>query len=216
MPHVVGLELLNEPERGNMKLQGFYEKTIGELLPSVGPHFPIYVHDAWDTQHYAPWIAPQKGFIVLDHHLYRCFGGPDSDKDGDGQVRDLQENFGPYFKGLYDQAKGNLVVGEWSGGLRWDIIGHLPDEERDRHQRVWVHAQLELFKGSTAGWWFWNLKKEQGWDSSWSAKDEVRAEIMPANVGIGRFKGTPSQDVKNQAQSEAHGSSSCHFKSATC
>ena len=204
---MVGLELLNEPERGNIKLQGFYEQTISDIQRLVGPHFPIYVHDSWDTQHYAPWTGNRQGFVVLDHHLYRCFGGADSEFDGDGQVRNLQQGFSQQFNDWVNQAQGNLVVGEWSGALKWDIIGGLPGPERDRQQRVWVRAQLEMYEKSAAGWWFWCLKKGDGCDSSWSAKDEVQSEIMPNYVGIGRFKGPPSGEIKNTELQTAHGNS---------
>ncbi|ORX33689.1 cytoplasm protein [Kockovaella imperatae] len=212
VPHVIGLELLNEPARGENRLQGFYEETIRDIQKTIGPDFPIYVHDSWDTPHYAPWTGDRQGFVVLDHHLYRCFAGPDSQFDGDTTARNLHGDFANQFDGWYKQAKGNLVVGEWSGALKWDVIGHLPDQERDRHQRVWVQAQLELYKRSSAGWWFWCLKKSEGWDSSWSAKDEVQAEIMPRYIGLGRFKGPPPGHVKDQQLQDAHNSHTSYWQ----
>ena len=204
VPHVIGLELLNEPARGNMKLQAWYEKTIKEVQTVAGPHFPIYVHDSFDAPHYVGWNNHRRDFVVIDHHFYRLFGDPNENLDGEGQARQLRGDQAGNFAWLCEQARGNLVVGEWSGALKWENIKHLPDGERDRQHREFVRAELEMYERSSAGWFFWTLKKD-GWDAGWSARDEVRAEILPNWVGGARFKGLPDESMCGQQLRAARG-----------
>ena len=201
-PHVVGLQLLNEPANDN-RLQGWYESTLTEVRTITGPHFPIYVHDAWDTQHYARWVGGRTDFVVLDHHLYRCFTAEDNAITGEQHAEKLRRDFAPNFQGQCNDAKGNMVLGEWSGGLDDGSKG-MPDSERDRNKREFVKAQLELYERCTGGYWFWTLKKGDGWDAGWSAKDAATAEILPKWVGSRSFNGPPPQGTKDQELRNGH------------
>ncbi|BEI92905.1 uncharacterized protein CcaverHIS019_0505330 [Cutaneotrichosporon cavernicola] len=178
-PHVIGLELLNEP-KNDSRLQKWYESTIDELRPLTGPDFPIYVSDAWDTNWYAQWAGRRSDFIVVDHHLYRCFTPEDKAIDGRGHAAKLAHEFAPKFIQLCGQAP--IVVGEWSAGL--DDSGLPPDtpaSERDAQKRAWVTAQLDLYERA-AGYWFWTLKTDRPWDAGWSAYNASQAEILPASM----------------------------------
>lgn len=203
IPHVVGLEILNEPANDN-RLQGFYEKTISELRPIVGPDFPLYVSDAWDTAWYTGWVGKRDDFVVLDHHLYRGFDQGDKQLSGVQHAQKLRSEFSGSFNQQCESAKGNVVVAEWSAGLD-DWGKGMDDSERDRNKREFVKAQLELFNQCTAGWWWWTYKKGDGWDAGWSARDATTAEILPKWVGSRQFKGPPTQNVKDQELSGAHG-----------
>ena len=201
---MIGLELLNEPAN-NGKLQKWYETTLSEIRSVTGPDFPIYVGDAWDTQHYAGWVGGRSDFVVLDHHLYRCFTDQDKAINGDQHAQKLRSDFSGTFGGQSKAAKGSLVVGEWSASLDPRSLPQgMPDSEKDRQRREFVRAQLELFERSTAGWWFWTYKKGEGWDAGWSARDAGRAEILPAWVGTGHVR-APDGDVKDQELQKAHG-----------
>ncbi|WVF67132.1 hypothetical protein IAT40_001877 [Kwoniella sp. CBS 6097] len=203
VPHVIGLELLNEPQN-NAKLQGWYKSTIDELRTIVPNDFPIYVHDAWDTNHYSHWVGDRNDFVVLDHHLYRCFTDEDRKKSGYQHAQDLRGGFKNTFSGFSETAKGNIVVGEWSAALdNQSFRPGLSDGEKDAERREFVKAQLELYEGTSAGYWFWTLKKQDGWDAGWSAKDVVRAEILPGWVGSRKFKGLPPGNVKQHEQDTA-------------
>jgi len=205
MPHVVGLQLLNEPANDN-RLQGWYESTLTEVRAITGPYFPVYVHDAWDTQHYARWVGGRTDFVVLDHHLYRCFTKEDNAITGEHHAHKLRSEFAPNFQGQCNDARGNMVLGEWSGGLDDGNKG-MADGERDRNKREFVRAQLELYERFTGGYWFWTLKKGNGWDAGWSAKDAATAEILPKWVGSKQFKGPPPQWMKDQELQNGHSES---------
>ncbi|WVW80085.1 hypothetical protein I302_102058 [Kwoniella bestiolae CBS 10118] len=197
IPHVVGLELLNEPAN-NSKLQGWYHSIIAEIRGIVPSDFPLYISDAWDTQHYAGFVGARDDFVVLDHHLYRCFTEQDRQKDGYAHANEIRSGFRRSFSGQSDAAKGNIVTGEWSGSLDpRSFPPNIPDTQKDAHRREFVKAQLELFEEKTAGYWFWTYKKQDGWDAGWSAKDAGRAEILPQWVGGKRYRGEPPVGVKD-------------------
>jgi glucan 1,3-beta-glucosidase len=205
IPNVVGLELINEPDN-NMEIQGWYERTISECRAVAGPDFPIYVSDCWDLQYYAGWTGGRDDWVVLDHHLYRCHAEHDQKKSADQHVQELKTSFGNEFGGHCGTAKGNVVVGEFSAALNPNSLPKgIPDGERDRYQREFVRAELEMFERHAAGWWFWTYKKGEGWDAGWSAQNATQAEILPNWVGSGKFKGQPPSHVKDNALQEAYG-----------
>ena len=124
----------------------------------------------------------------------------------DQHVQELKTSFGNEFGGHCGAAKGNLVVGEFSAALNPNSLPKgIPDGERDRYQREFVRAELEMFERYAAGWWFWTYKKGEGWDAGWSAKNATQAEILPKWVGSGKFKGQPPAHVKDNALQHAYG-----------
>ena len=201
-PHVIGLEILNEPAN-TMQLQGWYESTLKEIRQVTGPDFPIYISDAWDTAHYAGWVDGRKDFIVLDHHLYRCFTEEDKSQNGDQHARNLRSGFAHTFEDQSASAKGSIVVGEWSASLDPKGLGNMSDTEKDRHRREFVKAQLELFEKSSAGYWFWNYKTAEAWNAGWSARNASQAEILPRKLGK-TFRGSPPGNAKDSALQSAH------------
>jgi len=124
--------------------------------------------------------------------------------NGDQHAAKLRADGGSAFASQSQAAKGSIVVGEWSASLDPRGLGNAPDGEKDRQRREFVRAELDLFESHAGGWWFWTLKKGQGWDAGWSAKDAARAEILPAWVGSQKFHGPPSAETKQQQQHEKH------------
>lgn len=176
---MVGLEILNEPQNNN-KLQGWYESTLDELRPLTGPDFPIYISDGWDTNWYAQWAGKRGDFVVVDHHLYRCFTPEDKRIDGRGHAAKLGHEFAPQFEEWCRQAP--VVVGEWSAALDDSCLPpDTPAGERDAQKRAWVAAQLDLYD-KACGYWFWTLKTDRPWDAGWSAYNASQAEILPASM----------------------------------
>jgi glucan 1,3-beta-glucosidase len=200
------LEILNEPAN-NSHLQKFYDTTLSEIRQVAPPDFPIYLSDAWDTAHYAKYVGARDDFVVLDHHLYRCFTDEDSSMNGDSHARKLREEFERPFAEQGADAGGNMVVGEWSASLSDRGLGGVDNGEKDRQRREFVKAQLELFDSHTGGWWFWTYKKGDGWDAGWCARDAARAEILPAFVGLTWFKGVPAAGAKERGLQKCHSES---------
>jgi hypothetical protein len=97
-----------------------------------------------------------------------------------------------------------LIVGEFSAALDQQSFPRgCDDTEKDRHRRVFLQAQLNLFEEFCAGWYFWTLKKGNGWDAGWSAKDAATAEILPGWVGGKVQKPHANDDEKESRLQEA-------------
>ena len=180
----MGLELLNEPAN-NDSLQGWYEDTIRAIRSALPPdhagEFPIYVGDGWDPNWYAPWVGKRRDFVVLDHHIYRCFDQEDLKFTGDQHANNIQTDTRGWLSSLSSKARGNFIIGEWSGGLGSHSVG-LPGAdagEQDRQRRVFVRAQCEVYDVTCSGSFYWTYKKGQGWDAGWSARDSRLADIIP-------------------------------------
>ncbi|KAF8517620.1 glycoside hydrolase [Gautieria morchelliformis] len=180
-PNVVGIQLVNEPQN-NIHLPGWYKSAIDSVRATTGPDLPIYIHDAWSTDQYASLVSARSDFVVLDHHLYRCFTSHDQTLSGDQHASALPRDD---FARHAETTRGNFVVAEFSAALNPNSMGTSDAGEQDRQRRVFARAELELFESSCGGWWMWTYKKD-GWDAGWSLRDAVRAEIMPSWVGIRR------------------------------
>ncbi|KAJ9109171.1 hypothetical protein QFC21_000500 [Naganishia friedmannii] len=193
VPHVIGLELLNEPANDchNGKLPRWYQDTINNIRQSVPADFPLYIHDAFDPWTYAPLVGKQGSFVALDHHLYRCFTKEDGMKSG----QEHAQNLGIDMAALSGTCNGSIVIGEWSAALHAE---HRRENAQDDQRRAFCRAELDMFERFTAGWFFWTYKvhrwlydqnRHEDWDSGWSARSACEADVMPQWVG---FK------VKNQ------------------
>jgi len=181
--NVVGVELLNEPAN-NDRLGGWYEDALAALR-RISPDIPLYINDAWDAAWYSKIVGDRPDFVVLDHHLYRCFTPGDIAMSGDEHAAAIR-NSSP-LPALSSAARGSLIIGEWSAALNPSSLRSGEAGEQDRQRRVWARAQLEAYEAVCAGWFFWTWKKSTGWDAGWSARDATTAEILPRWVG-GRRK----------------------------
>ncbi|KAF5339671.1 hypothetical protein D9757_014856 [Collybiopsis confluens] len=218
--NVVGLELLNEPKNNN-RLMGWYNEAIGAIHRGLGPSdLPIYISDAWDTNWYSKYVNEHSNldtFIVLDHHLYRCFTPEDQRKSASQHTGEVHpSNNGPsasMISNASNTTQGSIIVGEWSAALNPSSLSSYPDDPSKRSaQRDWGHAQWECFDTFCGGWFFWTLKKE-GWsDRGWCFYTAVEQGVLPAYVD--RFKsafGKHSVDsLRGRGQAERQGAFQAH------
>lgn len=160
-----------------------------------------YIHDAWDAQWYSqyPGKHPDE-FLVVDHHLYRCFTAEDRGLSGDQHAQVLQQQFRNTFATWSKNSGRSLIVGEFSASLDpHSFPKGCDDTEKDRQRREFLRAQLALYEEFCAGWYFWTLKKGNGWDAGWSAKDASTAEILPGWIG-GQIKRENAGDGDRQGR----------------
>ncbi|CCM05837.1 uncharacterized protein FIBRA_08073 [Fibroporia radiculosa] len=188
LPNLVGIELLNEPQPQSRHhaLQRWYVDTF-RAMRTIDPAIPLYIGDVWMTDQYTDFLSGAAvDFVVLDHHLYRCFTPEDSSTPVTEHARALTDPnaWAPQmFARVSQKLQGagcGLVVGEWSGGLN---PGSLHGVDEDQGRRDYLHAQLQLYDRWCAGWFFWTYKKESG-DKGWSFRDAVGAGVFPAWVGM--------------------------------
>ncbi|PVF99726.1 glycoside hydrolase [Serendipita vermifera] len=198
--NVVGIELLNEPNNKDW-LPEWYTWTLKDLR-GISIDIPLYVADAWHSEQYCPWAGAREDFTVVDQHLYRCFTDADRAKYGDQHAAEIRDGTARQFRDFNKQSRGNLIVGEFSAALGGQPPGSSAGEQ-DRQRRVFAQAQLSVYEESCGGWFFWTLKKEEGWDAGWSLMNATRAEIMPAYVG--KRKGhIPDDNQREQAKTKTY------------
>lgn len=191
IPNVLGLQLINEPQN-NAALPGFYTNALNTLR-GLAPDLPLYIHDAWNTDQYAELTSKRTDFVVLDHHLYRCFTSEDQNLSGDDHARNLREGTLGHFKGISGKIAGNFVVAEYSAALNQRSLRSGDAGEQDRQRRVFAKAQLDLYNQACGGSFFWCYKKQEGWDAGWDLRNASLAEIMPPFYGVRKT----GQDIRN-------------------
>lgn len=214
--NVVGLELLNEP-KNNGGLQGFYEDAIRSIRKHT-PDLPLYLGDAWDLRHYSQWVSKQTtptNFLVVDHHLYRCFTKDDhSTSAREHAARIHPAHGGPTSSMLRDSAKtlgGSLIIGEWSAALN---PGSLQGRPQDDCQREWGHAQAAAYAAFVGGNFFWTLKKEGAPDGGWNLYSAMEKGVLPRRSKL-KNPGDGQQAGQHALQGHAnywnsHGASGDH------
>ncbi|THH07031.1 hypothetical protein EW146_g9442 [Bondarzewia mesenterica] len=199
LPNLVGIELLNEPNPpggDHTALKKWYKMTIA-ALQTVDPTLPLYIGDSWRTQEYAEFIGSLEpatpAFLVLDHHLYRCFTQQDAATPAAQHAQALR-SASPFggAPGTLASAGGGLVVGEWSGALNPGSLHGVHDE--DAEKRAFVDAQMDVFERECAGWFWWTFKKQHGGDSGWAMRDAVARGVFPGWVSVKVRAGTNLND----------------------
>ncbi|KAJ4479076.1 glycoside hydrolase superfamily [Lentinula aciculospora] len=222
--NVVGLELLNEPKNSN-RLMSWYEEAIAAIRTGLGSQvqeLPIYISDAWDTNWYSKYVnnhSNPASFLVLDHHLYRCFTPQDQSKSASQHAREVHpSNNGPSASMLANasrETQGSIVIGEWSAALNPASLSSYPDHgSKLAAQREWGHAQWESYEKYCAGWFFWTLKKEGGSDRGWCYYTAVEQGVLPAQAD--RFKAASVtgkhsfESLRAKGQMESQGAMQAH------
>lgn len=180
-PNLVGIQILNEPQNDN-RLADWYSSTI-DILRNIAPGVPFYIHDAWDTNYYSSFAGSRSEFVVVDHHLYRCFTAQDQASSGEEHGEVLRNRTTGEFAAHSRSCHGNIVVAEFSAALNPSSMRSNEPGEQDRQRRVFARAQLEMFEQHCAGWYFWTYKK-LGWDAGWCFRNAMQAEILPQTFGI--------------------------------
>ncbi|KAI0353871.1 glycoside hydrolase [Trametes cingulata] len=222
LPNLVGIELLNEPAPGsaNEALKKWYRDAF-RALRAIDPDLPLYISDSWQTDDYAGFVkAADTPFVVLDHHLYRCFTSGDiatPAAEHARRLRDSNDGTPQMFArvaGELEGAGGALVIGEWSAALHPGSLHGIADERQAK--REYVEAQLQLFDRHCAGWFFWTYKKETGGDTGWSFRDAVDASVFPLNfkrrAGASATRDAASEARRDQARDKALGEHSGYWQ----
>lgn len=182
-PNIIGIELLNEPAPpSDPALQKWYTDTI-KALRNVNPNMPIYIGECWRPKEYSrfadtlPAQPGSSGFLIVDHHLYRCFTKEDIHTPASQHAYNVAKS-----PGALAECGTSIVIGEWSGALNpGSLSGSLNHIEQ---QRNFVIAELELIEKYAGGSFFWTFKKEQAGDTGWSLRDAVGAGTFPDFLGL--------------------------------
>jgi hypothetical protein len=199
--NVVGIELLNEPAQ-HSKLAGWYADAAQAISSRHGSRLPIYLGDCWQAEQFANLLKDNKhlGFLVLDHHLYRCFTPNDHSKTASLHASEIDphEN-GPSY-GMLKRAsatlQGNMVIGEWSAALHHTSLKSCADEGQKKvATRAWAHAQLKAYEDTCAGFYFWTLKKEGPTDVGWCLYSAIEQGVLPSGLRSRQSKHSTTEEM---------------------
>jgi glucan 1,3-beta-glucosidase len=202
LPNVVGIELLNEPKPpSDDVLKTWYAQAI-KTLSTTEPGLPIYIGDCWRPESYADFVNSLRTspFVVLDHHLYRCFTSQDTSTSASEHARALTDP-NAHIPRVFSQISQSVpvVVGEWSGALNPGSLQFSADEREAK--RLFVEAQLNLYEKHCSGWFWWTYKKEHSGDTGWSFRDAVESGVFPSSIGM-KAKKAYISDSDRTAQQE--------------
>nr|GAT47207.1 glycoside hydrolase [Mycena chlorophos] len=156
--NVVGIEVLNEPAN-DKQLWNFYTQAIDAMrsVSSCAQTLPLYIHDAFDLQRYAPFVAQRNDFVVLDHHSYFVFTAEESNESASNLTQKLLTVVQPTLAN--PSLRGNLVIDEWSCALTPRSLSYESDPQAAR--KTFCETQQAVYQNTSAGWSFWSLHLEQ-------------------------------------------------------
>ncbi|KAF2860767.1 glycoside hydrolase family 5 protein [Piedraia hortae CBS 480.64] len=189
MEGVAGVQIINEADWNAHGMYEWYDSAIDELA-NVDPTIPIYVSDAWNLKHAISWVQAKNRAgvhwnpIVIDTHLYWCFGDENKKKSPQQISKEPWDKLGP-LRGKHDSVveKGaaSAVVGEYScvlGEETWANSGGAPKEQMVRE---FGNAQSRAYQAHSAGCFFWTYRMDWMPGGEWGFKQmtEQQAIVPP-------------------------------------
>jgi glucan 1,3-beta-glucosidase len=117
--------------------------------------------------------------VILDTHLYQCFGDQDKARTALQQVA-----FALNRKTTLDEMQREelpVIVGEWSLALPGQAMRGLTPLQTQSATRAYADTQLLNYE-STRGWFFWSYKLQS--DSAWNFRHCVERGWLPGNFAV--------------------------------
>jgi glucan 1,3-beta-glucosidase len=181
-PALMGIELLNEPSPKIPLeiLQQFYQDAYTRLRKCVDPNVAIVYHDSFRPLAWKNFMqAPAFANVILDTHLYQCFGKQDKARSAREQLE-----FAINRKNELDEMQREelpTIVGEWSLGLPGSDMLDLSPLQVSSVKRGFADTQLLNYEG-TRGWFFWSYKLE--YPSEWNFRYAVERGWLPESFAV--------------------------------
>ncbi|MGH7950771.1 MAG: glycoside hydrolase family 5 protein, partial [Limisphaerales bacterium] len=181
-PALYGIELLNEPsEKIPLEiLQQFYQDGYARLRKHLGPGVAIVFHDSFRPLAWKNFMqAPAFTNVILDTHLYQCFGD-----EAENRTARQQLTFSLDRKTTLDEMQREelpTIVGEWSLSLPKHSMSGLSPLQVESVTRAYADTQLLNYEG-TRGWFFWSYKLQQ--QSEWNFRHCMERGWVPGNFAV--------------------------------
>jgi glucan 1,3-beta-glucosidase len=201
-PCVTGISVCNEPSEAvpSEVLCHFYDRAVRAIREAGMPPdevsivLPVYRTERLD-EIWRIWNRRFDGFarhinVAYDLHLYHCFGAWWQRQGLAGQLRMTRRH-----RKILRRVPA--VVGEWSLALAPHARGGGDSNEEDQSLRAFAASQLEAFRHSSHGWFFWNWRdnpqQAPGWDArqclerQWFTKAQLTdvASTRPRTMTLG-------------------------------
>lgn len=180
MDNVIGIQALNEPAWGKEQfLEPFYEECLVHARSRGG--VPIYIGDCWNLQHWANWVGHRDDFCVVDHHYYYCFSADNHAMSPQAIITDIRES--NELASCSAQARGNVIIGEWSLAMDPKSKLRCSAHELDGAQKAFGQTQLNKYLNNSGGCFFWTYKFQVRNNSNeWDVRDMIDRNALPSTM----------------------------------
>ncbi|HEX3797767.1 MAG TPA: glycoside hydrolase family 5 protein [Verrucomicrobiae bacterium] len=181
--NLLGIELVNEPKK-EVPLD-FLQKYYRAAYAIVRKHIPegqgsVVIHDGFrQTVWGDTLVEPDYKNVILDTHMYQCFGDEDKKRDIEEQVDFAVVHRKTQLDAM--REKHRCIVGEWSCGLPPHTTRAMKGLTQDAGMRAYAAAQL-LSYDTTDGWYFWTYRTEAS--GGWNFRNCVERGWMPEKYNV--------------------------------
>lgn len=175
-PALSGIETLNEPGREVPKhyLLDYYAASYELVRNYCKDEVAVIISDAFQPEVWKNEMNDQKyKNLVLDVHLYQCFGDENKKLSLGGHLRKVKEDWLPLIKDA--RRHKPVIVGEWSLALPPTTYEKMDQPQKHKAKKAYGQAQLEAF-GNSNGWFFWTYKTEHA--SDWNYRYCKEAQLL--------------------------------------
>lgn len=175
----LGIQVLNEPHSSidiNIILD-FYERAY-QAIRKITSKLIVF-HDAFRPQ--LPVWKPffkNKTHVAFDLHLYHCF---DETLAKSGQFNHLKvvlEERHHMIQAIEKYVP--VIIGEWSLGLRENLMTFQDTFDHDLFIRLLADTQLYVFN-QAYGFYFWSYKIDRDSHLNWDFRRLIESELLPKN-----------------------------------
>ena len=176
-PALYGIELLNEPSTTIPveTLKDFYQDAYTQIRRYADPEIAVVFHDSFRAMAWQNFMkAPEYSNVIIDTHLYQCFGDEDRERTAQEQLV-----FALNRKSTLEQMQREELptfVGEWSLALPDRSMENLSSFQGELVTGAYAGTQLLCFE-NTRGWFFWSYKMES--NSEWNFRYCVERGWLP-------------------------------------
>ncbi|KAK4554856.1 Glucan 1,3-beta-glucosidase 3 [Recurvomyces mirabilis] len=203
MEGVAGLQIINEAEHDAKGMYDWYDHVLGEMA-KIDITLPIYISDAWDLHKAASWsqgknrAGVQGNPVVVDTHLYWCFGDDDKRKPPQQIAQEVSGKFSPLDGKEGDVASrgaAQAIVGEYSCVLAEESWAKASGGGKEDHVRAFGNAESHSFQQRAGGSFFWTYRMDWMPGGEWGFKQmtEQGAIVPPQSLTV--------NDVQQRVQS---------------
>ena len=147
----------------------WYDRVLLELS-RIDPTMPIYVSDGWNLTQALSWAQAKNSLhttpcnaVVVDTHLYFCFGDQDKQKspqqitcDVSSTLVELDGKDG----NVVDGGAAQVVVGEYSCVLADETWSKSQGIAKEQLVRDFGNAQSQRYQCRAAGSTFWTYRMD--------------------------------------------------------
>lgn len=174
---LLGIELLNEPRASvpKRKLLKYYEAAYKMIRTECGDDVWVVFSDGFRPHRWKRKLKGRKYVnVYIDTHQYQTFNKKDKQLDLPGHMHKTLVKL-PKLLGKMSR-RHKVIIGEWSLALDPLSLRDLNSAQIEAARQVYGAAQFMTF-ASTAAWFYWSYKTEEG--GVWSFRDTVEKHWLP-------------------------------------